>query len=155
MPVDWFLLVENEPFLGAVKFFGNTQQPDGMHSKYECFQVGIKKGVAKKIGEGEVVFKQTSSKGSPLDLFLHKGIGSALGPRLKIDKVRLCALAAGLDHATVFFWSRPGWVDQKVKLAPTPWRHTREIDPSDKRILWVVYNKNREPKNIAIATIWD
>jgi hypothetical protein len=155
MPVGWVLLVERDPFLGAVKFFHNEERTDGIHSKYECFELSKKKGGAKKIGEGEVVFKQTSNKGSIKDLFFHEGMSSIFGPPLEIGKFSLCSYAVGSSHAAVYFWSKPHKADQKVRMAPTPWKEIVEVNLSDPRIRWFAYDEERERRIIPIDKIWD
>jgi hypothetical protein len=153
IPAGRVLLIKRETFRGALVFGETEERPEGLFAKYQAYRFGDE-GIH-NISEGEVIFKQVSSFG-----FFHKGIGSLLGPPLKLDNFRLCASPAGPEphlrtHAIVYFWSKPTIVDQKVNLAATPWRSVREANPEDPRVKWFAYDEKREPKIIRIDKIWD
>jgi hypothetical protein len=154
IPTGRILLVARDAVRGAVIFQKAEERPEGFFSKYESFRIQ-KEGI-RKLGDGEVEFKRVSSKG----FIFHKGISDALGPPLKLDNFSLCASPAGpkhelMEHAIVYFWSKPFEVDQKVSLAPTPWKEIGEVNLFDPRIRWFSYDEKRKPSIIPIDKIWD
>jgi hypothetical protein len=152
MPVGRIMLIGRENFVGAVKFLHNEERPDGTYSKYEYFE--YEKGAFRKVRGGEVMLKNPSDAGKG-GWFFHHGPSELLGPPIKIGNFSLCAAAAGLEHATVFFWSKPHKVDQQVKMAPTPWKEIGEADILNPRIRWFAHDEKREWKVVPIDKIWD
>ncbi len=149
MPVGRVLLIGRDNFLGAVKFLHNEERVDGIFSKYEIYEY---EGGFKKQGGGEVVLKKSSSgKG----IFFHGSPYKLAGPPLKIGNFSLFADAGGMDHSTVYFWSKPNKVDHKVRMAPTPWKDIGEVNLSDPRIKWFSYTEKESWKVIPIDKIWD
>jgi len=151
-PVGRVLLIDRDNFVGAVKFLQNEERADGTYSKYEYFE--YEKGGFRKVREGEVMLKNPSDVGKG-GWFFHHGPSELLGPPIKIGNFTLCAAAAGLEHATVYFWSKPHKVDQRVKMAPTPWKEIKEVDLPNPQIKWFSYDKEREWKVVPIDKLWD
>jgi hypothetical protein len=150
MPVGRVLLIGRDNSVGAVKFLHNEERQEGTYSKYEYFE--YEKGEFKRVGEGEVVLKKPASgKG----IFFHGSPDKLAGPPLKLRNFSLFAAAAGMEHSTVYFWSKPNKVDQRVRMAPTPWKEIGEAELSDPRIRWFTYTEKESWKVIPIDQIWD
>jgi len=148
MPVGRVLLISRDNFVGALKFLHNEERPDGRYSKYEYFE--YEKGGFMKVREGEISFKPSPGKG----IFFHES-PDKLGAPLKLANFTLSAIAGGKEHSTVYFWSKPSKVDQRVRVAPTPWKEIGEVNLSDPRIRWFGHDDGRERRVIPIDKIWD
>jgi hypothetical protein len=153
MPAGRVILIKREAFRGAMIFGETEERPEGFFAKYKSYRFG-RQGI-QNFDEGEVIFKRVSSGG----FLFHKGIGNSLGPPLKFDNFSLCVSPAGSEphlqgHAIVYFWYKPTLVDQKIYLAPTPWKKVEEADPDDSRVKWYAYDEKREPIIIPIDKIW-
>ncbi len=150
MPVGRILLIGKYDFVGAVKFLHNEEKPDGTYSMYEFFE--HEKGEFRKMGEGSVLLKKLpGGKG----IFFHESPSKLAGPPLKLKNFSLFAHAGGLNHSTVYFWSKPNKVDHKVRMAPTPWKEIREVNLTDPRIKWFTYTDKESSKVILIDKLWD
>lgn len=154
MPLDRILLISRNDFLGAVKFISNEDRPDGIYSKYSYFE--YEKGGFRKVREGfisyrkivwnvwnKIKYKYLQFHPNPYDY----------ADRLKFSNFELFA-SVGYDHSAVHFWNKARVVDDKVRLAPTPWKQISEVDLNDKRIQWFKYDETRKRRIIQIDRLW-
>ncbi|MDD5204281.1 MAG: hypothetical protein PHS17_02615 [Desulfobacterales bacterium] len=148
MPVGRVLLVSRDNSVAAVKFLRSEEMADGIHSEYEYFE--HQKGGFQKAGEGEIMLKKVpESKG----IFFHGNPDDLAGPPLRLKNFSLFA-TAGKEHSTVYFRSKNGKVDKRVKMAPTPWKEIGEVNPADPRIRWFAYDDKESWEVIPIDQIW-
>ncbi len=155
MPQGRILLVSRNGFLGAIRFIRNEERPDGWYSKYEYY-VYENGGGFRKVKEGSISYKKMVWNwwNKILYHYLQFHPNPYEGAdRLGFDKFELFA-TVGTTHSSLYFWSKAKVVDEKVRLAPTPWKEISEVDLNDKRIQWFKYDETRKRQIIQIDRLW-
>ena len=155
MPQGRILLVGRNDFLGAIKFIENEERLDGWYSKYEYY-VHEEGGGFRKVKEGYISYKKIVWNWWTKLLYHYLQFHPNpydYADRLRFDKFELIA-TAGTTHSSVYFWSKARLVDDKVRLAPTPWKEFSEVDLNDKRIQWLKFDKARKGLIIQIDRLW-
>jgi hypothetical protein len=155
MPQGRILLISRNGFVGAINFIENEERSDGWYSKYEYYQYEKSVGFG-KFKEGYISFKKMVwnwwNKLLYHYLQFHPNPYDGVD-RLVFDKFELIA-TPGKTHSSVYFWSKANVVDEKARLAPTPWKEIQEVDLNDKRIEWFKYDETRKGRIIQIDRLW-
>lgn len=154
MPQGRILLISRNGFLGAIRFSENDERSDGWYSKYEYYVQ--KEGVFRKQKEGHICYKKMIWNW--WNKILYRYLQFHPNPydyadRLLFDKFELIA-TAGITHSSVYFWSKAKVIDNKVRLAPTPWKEILEVDLNDKRVQWFKHDETRKARTISIDNLW-